>query len=69
MGVMVEPVYFEVGGKLHRGYRDESGRFTLEQCNLAKAAGAGNLDEIPDMEPSEVNREGTERCGWCFLNG
>lgn len=62
-------VYFMVDDTLHRGYRDESGRFTLEQCNLSKANQANNLDEIPDMEASEVNREGAELCGHCFPNG
>lgn len=60
------PIQFIVDNTLHRGYRDESGRFTLEQCNLSKANAADNLRELDGTAIVEVPR-GTVKCQNCFV--
>jgi hypothetical protein len=57
-----EAILFVVDNRLHRGYRDKSGRFTLEQCNLSKASAANNLRELAFDDPIEDY----ERCEHCF---
>jgi hypothetical protein len=53
-----QAVYLVTDDKMHRGYRDDSGRFTLEQCNLAKAAEVDNLREFP------TGSEDVDYSGW-----
>ena len=65
---MAYGIYLVVDEKLHRGFRDPSGRFTLEQCNLAKANEADNLEELIE---GDVLREGFHdlaKCEHCFPN-
>ncbi|GEM_PF-4674801 len=57
-------IYLASEGKLHRGFRDGNARFTNEQCNLAKANEAGNLEEWPEDEP--VTLPNLEPCELCF---
>lgn len=58
------PIYFEVDMKLHRGWEDDRGRFTLEQCNLAKANAVANLTPVflDDLESFDADH----RCQNCF---
>jgi len=55
-------VFFEVDMKLHRGWSDRSGRFTLEQCNLSKANAINNLQALTEAEAADI----VDRCEWCF---
>ena len=59
-------IYLLSEGKLHRGYRDGSGRFTLEQCNLSKANEANNLREFAEFEARPDDWDSHERCEYCF---
>ena len=56
-----QAIYIQVHGKLHRGWRDESGLFTLEQCNLDQSHVDGEVDE-------ERLGEFDDRCQNCFPN-
>lgn len=59
------PIRFTSEGKLHRGYRDPSGRFTLEQCNLSKSAASGDLTEVSDADLPAVEAA-WDKCEHCF---
>lgn len=59
-------IFLVTDNKLHRGYRDESGRFTLEQCNLAKAAEVDNLREFNADDKQPDDWAGWEMCEHCF---
>jgi mRNA-degrading endonuclease toxin of MazEF toxin-antitoxin module len=56
-------ILFEVEGKLHRGWRDRSGRFTLEQCNLDAANLARHVGDVSPENAGKVEN----RCLNCFL--
>lgn len=57
-----QAIYFEVDGKLHRGWRDGSGRFTLEQCNLDAAFTARHVGDVTAEEATAIEN----RCQNCF---
>ena len=53
-------------GKMHRGYRDKSGRFTMEQCNLSKSNEAGELRVFGERDDLPDDWEEHARCEYCF---
>jgi len=56
-------VFFLVGDKLHRGWEDDSGVFTLEKDNIDAARKAGNVIELD--EGTSLSGY-TNRCENCF---
>lgn len=65
MKYIPEAIYFEVDMKLHRGWEDGAGRFTLEQCNLAKANAVANLTPVFPEDLESFDEE--HQCQHCFV--
>lgn len=64
---MAVGIYIASEDKLHRGYVDENQRrYTNEQCNLAKANEAGNLEWWYEGAIAPEGFNDLERCELCF---
>lgn len=61
MSTKIQRVYIRTAaGEWHQGLREDGRVKTDEQCNLAKAIGREEYDELPD------HVEGDQLCRICF---